>query len=118
MKKITVVFKTAPHGHANGREALDFALLSASFEQEVSLVFTDEGVLNLLTGQQPELIGGKDYIATFKALPMYDVEQVYVCKQSLAEFGMSRSALNIPVEVLSTEQIAALLNSTDEVLVF
>lgn len=118
MKKITFIFRTAPHGSAKGREALDLALLSASFEQEVSLIFSDEGVLNLVTDQQPELIGAKDYIATFKALPLYDIEHVYVCKQSLADFGMSRSALTIPVETMSAEDICQHLQRADEVLVF
>ncbi|MCE9687319.1 sulfurtransferase complex subunit TusC [Shewanella sp. AS16] len=118
MKKLCIVFRRAPHGTAHGREGLDLALLSASFEQEVSLLFMDEGVLNLLKQQQPELIGAKDYIATFKALPLYDVETVLVCKQSLAELGLSTGLLSIPVTVFNHEQIAGHLAQADEVLVF
>ena len=42
MKKLAIIFRRAPHGSASGREGLDLALLSASFEQEVSLIFTAE----------------------------------------------------------------------------
>ncbi|QYJ77405.1 sulfurtransferase complex subunit TusC [Shewanella acanthi] len=118
MKKICVMFRSAPHGTSKGREALDFALLSATFEQEVSLIFVDEGVLHLLKDQQSELIGGKDYLATLKALPFYDIDSVYACKQSLADFGLSHSLLSIPVEILNDETISAHLTSVDEVLVF
>ncbi|MGL4834236.1 MAG: DsrE family protein, partial [Shewanella sp.] len=48
MKKICILFRSAPHGTTKGREGLDLALLSASFEQEVSLLFVDEGILHLV----------------------------------------------------------------------
>lgn len=118
MKKLCILFRSAPQGTVKGREGLDLALLSASFEQEVSLVFVDEGVLHLLKDQQPELIGGKDYISTFKALPLYDIESVFVCKQSLAEYGLSHGLLSIPATVVNDEAISAHLKSVDEVLVF
>lgn len=118
MKKICILFRSAPHGTVKGREGLDLALLSASFEQEVSLVFVDEGVLHLIKDQQPELIGGKDYLATFKALPLYDIESVFVCKQSLTDYGLSHGLLAIPVTIVNDEAIAAHLKSVDEVLVF
>ncbi len=117
MKKICVLFRSAPHGTTKGREALDFALLSASFEQEVSLIFVDEGVLHLIKDQQSELIGGKDYLAALKALPIYDIEAVFACKQSLADFGLNHG-LSIPVTALTDEGIAAHLKAVDEVLVF
>ncbi|MCG9966295.1 sulfurtransferase complex subunit TusC [Shewanella cutis] len=118
MKKICILFRSAPHGTTKGREALDLALLSASFEQEVSVVFIDEGVLHLLKDQQPELIGGKDYLATLKALPLYDIEAVFACKQSLGDYGLSHGLLSIPVTILNDEAISAHLKVVDEVLVF
>lgn len=118
MKKLCIVFRSPPHGTTQGREALDLALLSASFEQQVSLVFVDEGVLHLVRDQQPELLGGKDYLATLKALPLYDIDTVLVCKQSLADFGLSHGLLAIAVSVANDEAISAHLNHVDEVLVF
>ncbi|MGL5360212.1 MAG: sulfurtransferase complex subunit TusC [Shewanella sp.] len=118
MKKICILFRSAPHGTTKGREGLDLALLSASFEQEVSLLFVDEGVLHLVKEQQPELIGAKDYIATFKALPLYDIDTVLACKQSLTDYGLSLGLLTIPVTAVNDDSIAAHLKSVDEVLVF
>ena len=82
------------------------------------MVFVDEGVLHLIKNQQPELIGAKDYISTFKALPLYDIESVLVCKQSLTDYGLSHGLLSIPVTIVNDETIAIHLNSVDEVLVF
>ncbi|QYJ91796.1 sulfurtransferase complex subunit TusC [Shewanella halotolerans] len=118
MKKITIIFRHAPHGSAKGREGLDFALLSASFEQEVSLIFVDEGVLNLLPLQTPEVIGAKDFLAAFKALPLYDIECVYACHQSLADYQLDELALAFPLEIKSPAEIGELLTQADEVFVY
>ncbi|BAJ02259.1 sulfurtransferase complex subunit TusC [Shewanella violacea] len=118
MKKLTIIFRRAPHGTAHGREALDLALLSASFEQEVSLIFVDEGVLHLITEQQPELAGAKDYIATFGALDLYDIETVLVCQSSLERFGLADSELTFSVDRVTSASITAQLQAADEVLVF
>ncbi|MCG9696649.1 sulfurtransferase complex subunit TusC [Shewanella sp. Isolate11] len=118
MKKITIIFRHAPHGNASSREGLDLALLSASFEQEISLVFADDGVLNLLKEQQPSLIGGRDFISTFKALPLYDIDNTYACKQSMNERGISESQSLIDVELLELDEIKQQLTQADEVFVY
>ncbi|AQS36252.1 sulfur relay protein TusC/DsrF [Shewanella psychrophila] len=118
MKKLMIIFRRAPHGTPHGREALDLALLSASFEQEVSLIFVDEGVLHLLPEQQPEYAGAKDYIATFGALALYDIETVLACQSSLERFGLVNSELTISVEKVTSQNITAQLQVADEVLVF
>jgi tRNA 2-thiouridine synthesizing protein C len=118
LKKLCIVFRQGPHGSAQGREALDLALLSASFEQEVSLVFTDEGLLNLLNHQSPETIGTKDYIATFGALPLYDVDTILVCKDSMKELSLVEDDLKLVVEVCEPRMIASHFSQVDEVLVF
>lgn len=118
MKKLCIVFSQGPHGNANGREALDLALLSASFEQEVSLVFTDEGILNLIKNQSPETVGAKDYIATFGALPLYDVETIIVCEVAMTELALTKDDIKLEVQFCSPQAIAAHLNHVDEVLVF
>lgn len=118
MKKITIIFRRAPHGTAHGREALDLALLSASFEQEVSLLFMDEGVLNLVPNQKPELAGAKDYIATFGALSLYDIDTVLVCSDSLEHFGLSGKELTIALTRVDTLTISDHIQQADEVLVF
>lgn len=118
MKKLALIFRHAPHSTAHGREALDLAMLSASFEQEVSLIFVDEGILHLLPNQNSELIGGKDYIATFKALPLYDIERLFVCETSLKQLGINQESLLHDFQVIDSTSIAKQLQLADEVLVF
>ncbi|MCL1124444.1 sulfurtransferase complex subunit TusC [Shewanella surugensis] len=118
MKKVTIIFRRGPHDNAAGREGLDLALLSASYEQEVSLVFTADGLFNLLSNQAPERIGCKDYIATFKALPLYDIDSVFVCQDAMQALGLVPEDFIIPITLCAADVIQQQLQSADQVWVF
>ncbi|QSX35283.1 sulfurtransferase complex subunit TusC [Shewanella avicenniae] len=118
MKHIAVIFRSAPHRNGKAREGLEFALLAANLDQQVSLIFLDEGIFNLLAAQQPELIGNKDYIASFKAVDFYDIEPVLVAEEAMAKFSLTPADLLYPATVSTAATIQQHLQSVDEVLVF
>ena len=62
------------------------------------LFLIGDGVLQLLKEQQPAAILQRHYAPTFKMLELYDIEEVYVCADSLAERGVTVDDLLIPVE--------------------
>ena len=47
---------------------------------------------------------------------MYDVEKLYVDKESLEERGLTEDDLLVDVEVLSSEEIGRLMNEQDVVV--
>ena len=112
------MFRHAPLGTTSTREGLDFAMLSASFEQQVSIIFTNEAVLHLLAGQTPEQAGSKDYVAAFKALSLYDIDTVLVCAESMHALGLQPNDLSITATLATPEVITQTLQAADEVLVF
>jgi len=118
MKSLVIIFRHPPLGTTSTREGLDFAMLSASFEQQVSIVFTNDAVLHLLAGQTPELAGSKDYVSAFKALSLYDIDTVLVCAESMNTFGLQASDLSIAASIVNAEVITQTLQAADEVLVF
>ncbi|WP_341504147.1 sulfurtransferase complex subunit TusC [Gallaecimonas sp. GXIMD4217] len=117
-KQIALVMTRAPFaGHA-GREGLDAALVAAAYEQELCLCFIGDAVWQLLPQQEPALAHSKDYLATLKALPLYEVERLHVCAASLAERGIEPGEIRLPVEVLAPEALAGLLKQQDAVYRF
>lgn len=118
MKKICIIFRRAPHGTSNGREGLDLALLCATYEQNVAIIFVDEGIFHLIKSQKPENIGAKDYIATLKALPMYEIDNVFVCRKSLKDYGINANELTLSLTEISVEEINKQIQFANEVLVF
>lgn len=117
-KTLGVINSTAPYGVSNGQESLDLALASANFGQEVTLFFIDDGVFQLLKSQQPIPEQGKHYSKTFSALTFYDIDDIYVCQQSLNERRLKVSDLCIEVTALPPEELNQQLAQQDHLMRF
>ncbi|GGB34650.1 protein TusC [Oceanisphaera marina] len=100
MNKVAFIFRTPPHGSAAGREGLDAVLAMSALSEDIGVFFVDDGVYQLLGGQDPTAILGRHYAPTFGLLELYDVEHVYVCAQSLAERGMQQEQITIAAQLL------------------
>lgn len=118
VKKFLYVNRKAPYGTIYALESLEVVLIAAAFDQDVSLLFIDDGVYQLKKGQDTSEIGMKNFSPTYRALEGYDVEKLYVDKQSLEQRGLSESDLVVDVEVLDRSQIGALMDGQDVVLSF
>ncbi|NQV55455.1 MAG: DsrE family protein, partial [Rhodospirillales bacterium] len=63
-------------------------------------------------------INMKNFSPTYRALDGYDVEKLYVEKESLDARGLSEDDLLVPVEVLSSAQLGDLMEEQDVVVSF
>ncbi|AML56589.1 tRNA 5-methylaminomethyl-2-thiouridine synthase TusC [Serratia rubidaea] len=119
MKRVAFVFTQAPHGSASGREGLDALLATSALSEQLGVFFIGDGVLQLLPGQQPEKVLGRNYIATFGVLPLYDVEQCYLCEASLQARGLAQvENWVLDAEVLAPESLRQKLAAFDVVMTF
>ncbi|HMS27310.1 MAG TPA: sulfurtransferase complex subunit TusC [Burkholderiaceae bacterium] len=118
MKKFMFVNRKAPYGTIYALESLEVVLITATFDQDVSLVFVDDGVYELVKGQQTKDIGIKNFSPSYRALDGYDVEKLYVDKQSLEQRGLTESDLLVPVEVLDAKAMGDLMAAQDVILSF
>lgn len=116
--QIGFVFSSSPHGSSSGREGLDALLATSAFCDTLSVFFIGDGVLQLIEGQQPQHILSRDYIASFKMLPLCDVEDIYVCRASLAARGLAQAETVLPTQVLALEQVKKRLSECDRILHF
>ncbi len=118
VKKFMYVNRRAPHGTIYAQESLEVVLISAAFDQDVCMVFLDDGVYQIRKDQDPSAIGTKNFSKTFRALEMYDVEKLYVEKESMQARALTESDLNVPVEVKTSVEIGRLMEEQDVVLSF
>ncbi|OOZ43031.1 sulfurtransferase complex subunit TusC [Solemya elarraichensis gill symbiont] len=89
IKKFMYVNRRAPYGTIYAWESLEVVLIGAAFEQDVSLAFIDDGVYQLVKGQDTAGIGMKNFSPTYAALGDYEVTKIYVEKESLEERGLT-----------------------------
>jgi tRNA 2-thiouridine synthesizing protein C len=118
VRKFMYVNRRAPYGTIYALESLEVVLIAAAFEQDVSLVFMDDGVYQIKKGQNTEGIGVKNFSPTYRALEGYDVEKLYVEKESLESRGMTTDDLVVPVQVFDKDQLAALMEEQEVILSF
>jgi tRNA 2-thiouridine synthesizing protein C len=118
-KKILLVNRNAPYGNSIARESLDVALAGALFNQQISLLFMDDGVFQLLNHQDADSIEQKNIASLLSVLPLYDVDKIYVHQGSLTERQLSsKDLIAIPIQALDTDAVKHLINQQDHLLSF
>lgn len=119
MKRVAFVFTHSPHGSASGREGLDALLAMSALTDDIGVFFVGDGVLQLLPQQQPDQILMRNYIATFGVLPLYDIDNCYVCETSVLQRGLTLDTdWVLDVELLAPEAWRSTLASYHSFLSF
>ncbi|MFK7815659.1 MAG: sulfurtransferase complex subunit TusC [Gammaproteobacteria bacterium] len=93
VKKFCYLNRKAPYGTIYALESLEVVLIAAAFDQDISLVFADDGVYQLTKNQETDGIGMKNFSKTYSALGDYDIKKIYVEKESLDERGLTADDL-------------------------
>ena len=132
VKKFMYMNRKAPYGTIYALESLEVVLIAAAFDQDVSLVFADDGVYQLMKGQDTDDIGMKNFSPTYSALGDYDIKKIYIEKESLEERGLSLNDLQElkyededddwaekdSVHLVSREELAEVIDQQDVVFSF
>jgi len=108
----------APYDGYYAQEMLDMLLVVAAFGQTLSVLFQGDGVWQLVAKQQPQTLGRLSIVAQLQALPLYDVEAVYVDEQSLRERGLTAEQLLLPVQIIHNDHIASFINQHQQLIRF
>lgn len=118
VRKFMFVNRKAPYGTVYALEGLEVVLISAAFDQDVSLAFLDDGVYQLVKGQDTRAIEEKNFSPTYRALEDYDVEKLYVERESLEARGLAPADLLVDARVVPAAELSALMDATDVLISF
>ncbi len=118
VKKFLYVNRKAPYGTIYALESLEVVLIAAAFDQDVSLAFLDDGVYQVVKGQHTKPIDVKNFSPTYRALEGYDIEKLYVEKESMEARGLKEDDFIVPVKVINAQEMADLMQSQDVILSF
>ena len=113
IKKLLYINRRAPHGTIYAHEALEVVLIGAAFEQDVSLAFIDDGVFQLKKDQDTSDIHTKNFSKIYKVLEMYDVEKLFVEKESLDKRGLTEDDLSVDVKVINSSEMKKFITDSE-----
>ena len=82
------------------------------------MVFLDDGVYQIMKNQDTTKLGMKNFSPTYRALEMYDVEKLYVEKESMDSRGLTEDDFVVPVEVKTAAEITDMMDEMDVLLNF
>lgn len=118
VKKFLYLNRKAPYGTIYALESLEVVLIAAAFDQDVSLAFLDDGVYQIVKGQHTKTIDVKNFSPTYRALEGYDIEKLYVEKESMEARGLKEEDFIVPVKVINTQEMTDLMQSQDVIFSF
>lgn len=78
MSKTLIHITASPYTGLQVREALDLAMVLATFEQEVELAFSGAGIALLHLDQQPQDEQGKALFKMLASFEFYDLDKLYI----------------------------------------
>jgi tRNA 2-thiouridine synthesizing protein C len=116
MKKFLFILNRPLYQGAQTHETLDQLMVVAAFEQEVAVLLVDDAVFQLSNNQAPEATQSPNIGKIFQALPVYEINSVFVEQQSLTERGLTINNLLLPVKTIQRHQLSALLNQYHQVI--
>ena len=115
--KLLFIQTCAPHGNINAQEGLDAVLMASAFV-ECCLLFTAEGVLQLVKDQSTAELGIRDFSKTFGALRDYGVKEIYCRSNSMQRYGLEQDDLLLDAAFIDDQGIRQLIRNHDQVLTF
>ncbi len=118
IKKCLYLNRRAPYGTSHALEAIDAVLIGSAFDQDIALLFIDDGVFQLKKGQDTEALGIKNHSPAYRSFAMYDVEKIYVSADDMAARGLEQRDLLVEVEQLSDARIKELMDEHDVIFSF
>ena len=115
MKRFLFIVSNSPYGSSYALEQMEAAMVAAAFDAKVAVLFRDEGVWNVQRDQAGAAIRQKTISNVLSALPAYEIEEVYVCADSLSGRDVqTEPSLSIKPIHLSDQQ--ALISACDVVI--
>jgi tRNA 2-thiouridine synthesizing protein C len=116
--RILFTFRHPPYGSATAREGLDALLAAAVYEQDIAVLFLNDGIFQLLRHQNAEKGHTMDHGRMVRALPIYGVDKIYVHKPSLTSRGLTKGDLLLDAVEMSNTETRDFMNAFDQILSF
>ncbi len=126
-KKFMFLNRKAPYGTVYALEILEMVLISAAFEQHACITFVDDGVYQIVKGHDTKALNMKNFSPMYGVIEMEKedadgdededmVWRIIVEKESMEARGLTADNFSIDVEVLSSAELADVIEDMDVVL--
>lgn len=118
-KKIAYILQHSPYHSDFAHDAIDAVLAAGLYGQNVGLFFLGDGVFQLLEAKANKTDALEKHLAKkLKALALYDIEHIFVCRESLTQRGIEQEQLCITTNVLDKNTFDSTVRQHESILSF
>lgn len=114
--KIAVLVTSLPLQGIAARESMDLIFALAAVDHQLSVVFSGDAVYQLVKADDSAELMVKDFRRSFKLFELYDIEQLYICTESLRQRNLDASELVLAVQQLESAELNQLLSTQQHVI--
>lgn len=118
MEKLMIVFRTAPYGTIYSFEGLENVLIMGAYDQDISVLFIDDGVYAIKKGMDTSATGIKDFSPTFRALEAYDIDKIFIDRDSMESRGLTLDDFVIEPQVIESDQVEKMMEEQKNFFMF
>lgn len=116
MQDIAIIQSHSPFNQAKARETLDLILALAAVEHQVTVIFHEDAVYQLLSLGDEQPYPLKAFQKSFGLFALYAIERCLVCAASLQARGLTEMPLPEGFIVASHAEIQAELAQVQQII--
>ena len=116
MQHIAIIQRQSPYNSSGGREALDLTLALAAVEHQLTVIFSGDGIYQLLPLNLNSDFSLNRYQQGFKLFGLYEIEQLYVCQHSMQQRQITLEDLSFAAKQLDTIAMQQLLAKQQQIV--
>lgn len=119
MKRHTAIIqRSMPFSGNNALEAIEMLMALGNYELPAALFFMDDGVFQLSPDINVEGTQQKSPLKLLGALKFYDIEDIYVCRESLNLRNINISALPDFLKLYENQDLRDKMNNYQQIIQF
>ncbi len=111
--KILIIQTKVPYANWRAESALNFIMASSAFAEQVSVLFSDDSIWQLVTAQHAEQINHTALDKSLAALPYYEVKHCYVEQATAHHYGLTERDFYLPIAMLDHTATQQLITEHD-----
>jgi tRNA 2-thiouridine synthesizing protein C len=118
MKKLLIISTRPPYVASTSQDALEAALAASNVGVEVTFVFSQQGLYQLLDGQNSTYLQKRSIAKQINALPLYAIEAIYYVKDDMTDLMLSSQTLASTAKPIGTDEFQQLCAASNAILRF
>ncbi len=118
MTTLLIISSSPPYYTSAAQDALEAALSASNVGVEVTFVFVQLGLYQLLDKQDAIYLHKKSMAKQIKVMPLYDIERIFYVEDDITSLKLSSAAMIDTALPISSVEFSQLCNTSTAVIRF